>query len=92
MMQSVQFDERYRGYSSEKLMESMIRRIKDGRAEVSLRPLHRLTPQCISLPVYGPCDAPSAVILATAVIVAETRLNEIQQGFVEIDMDLLFGR
>ncbi|CAI7569881.1 unnamed protein product [Penicillium viridicatum] len=76
----------------EKLMRSMIRRIKDGQAEVSLKPLHRLTPRCISMPVYGPYDAPSAVILATAREVAEKRLNEIHQGFVEIDMDLVFGR
>ncbi|KAJ5922499.1 hypothetical protein N7516_010202 [Penicillium verrucosum] len=76
----------------EKLMRSMIRRIKDGQAEVSLKPLHRLTPRCISMPVYGPYDAPSAVILATGREVAEKRLNEIQQGFVEIDMDLVFGR
>lgn len=89
---TVHFHERYRKYSSEKLMQSMIRRIKNGNAEVSLEPLHRLTPRCISMPVYGPYDAPSAVILATAREVAETRLNEIHQGFVEIDMDLLFGR
>ncbi|KAJ5967456.1 hypothetical protein N7501_003704 [Penicillium viridicatum] len=76
----------------EKLMRSMIRRVKDGQAEVSLKPLHRLTPRCISMPVYGPYDAPSAVILATAREVAEKRLNEIHQGFVEIDMDLVFGR
>ncbi|KAJ5816735.1 hypothetical protein N7447_008968 [Penicillium robsamsonii] len=91
MMQPVHFDERCRGNSSEKLMQSMIRRIKDGKAEVSLKPLHRLTPRCISMPVYGPYDAPNAVILATARIVAEARLNEIHQGFVEIDMDLVFG-
>ncbi|CAI7574791.1 unnamed protein product [Penicillium glandicola] len=88
---TVHFDKIYRTYSSEKLMQSMIRRIKDGKAEVSLKPLHRLTPQCISMPVYGPYDAPSAVVLATARVAAETRLNEIHQGFVEIDMDLLFG-
>ncbi|OQD69228.1 hypothetical protein PENPOL_c002G09272 [Penicillium polonicum] len=76
----------------EMLMRSMIRRIKDGQAEVSLKPLHRPTPRCISMPVYGPYDAPSAVILATAREVAEKRLNEIHQGFVEIDMDLVFGR
>lgn len=43
------------------------------------------------MPVYGPYDAPSTVVLATARVVAETRLNEIHQGFVEIDMDLVFG-
>lgn len=89
---TVHFHERYRSYPSEKLMRSMIRRIKDGDAEVSLKPLHRLTPRCISMPVYGPYDAPSAVILATAREVAEKQLNEIHQGFVEIDMDLVFGR
>ncbi|KAJ5210452.1 hypothetical protein N7491_010258 [Penicillium cf. griseofulvum] len=89
---TVRFDERHRTYSSEKLMQSMIRRIKDGKAEVSLKPLHHLTLRCISMPVYGPYDAPTAVILASARVVAETRLNEIHQGFVEIDMDLVFGR
>ena len=88
---TVHFDERYRKYSSERLMKSMICRIKNGHAEVSLRPLHRLTPRCISMPVYGPYDAPSTVVLATARVVAEARLNEIHQGFVEIDMDLVFG-
>ena len=73
-------------------MKSMICRIRNGKAEVSLKPLHRLTPRCISMPVYGPYDAPSSVVLATARVVAETRLNEIHQGFVEIDMDLVFGR
>jgi beta-galactosidase beta subunit len=34
----------------------------------------------------------AGIPLATAREVAQTRLNEIQQGFVEIDMDLLFGR
>ncbi|CAI7607073.1 unnamed protein product [Penicillium discolor] len=76
----------------EKLMRSMIRRIKDGDAEVSLKPLHRLTPRCISMPVYGPYDAPGTVILASAREVADKQLNEIHQGFVEIDMDLVFGR
>ena len=88
---TVHFDERYRTYTSEKLMQSMIRRIKDGKAVVTLKPLHRLTPRCISMPVYGPYDAPSAVILASARVVAEKRLDEIHQGFVEIDMDLVFG-
>ena len=89
---TVHFDERYRKYSSERLMKSMICRIRNGKAEVGLKPLHRLTPRCISMPVYGPYDAPSSVVLATARVVAETRLNEIHQGFVEIDMDLVFGR
>ncbi|KAJ5154246.1 uncharacterized protein N7500_009685 [Penicillium coprophilum] len=89
---TVHFDERYRTYSSKKLMRSMIRRIKEGEAQVSLKPLHGLTPRCISMPVYGPYDAPNAVVLATARVVAETRLNEIGQGFVEIDMDILFGQ
>jgi hypothetical protein len=88
---TVHFDERYRTYTSEMLMQSMIRRIKDGKAVVTLKPLHPLTPRCISMPVYGPHDAPSAVILASARVVAERRLDEIYQGFVEIDMNLVLG-
>lgn len=59
---------RDRTYASEKLMQSVIGRVKNGKAEVSLGPLHRLTPRC---------DAPSAVVLATARVVAETRSNEV---------------
>ena len=88
---TVHFQKKHRTYSSEKLMQNMIRRIENGEAEVSLKPLHRHTPRCISMPVYGPYDAPSAVV-ATAREVAQVRLNEIQQGFVEINIDLLFGR
>lgn len=88
---TVHFEERHTTYDSERLMVSMLDRIKLGRAVVTDTPLDRYRPYCISMPVYGPDEAPPTVILATARVEAETRLNEIHQGFVEINRERLFG-
>ncbi|KAJ5780640.1 hypothetical protein N7457_005800 [Penicillium paradoxum] len=88
---TVFLEKRHKEYDSEMLMQSMLYRIENGRAVVTDSPGDRLETYCISIPVYGPGEAPHTVILATARLEAETRLNEIQQGFVEINRERLFG-
>jgi hypothetical protein len=75
---TVHFTEQHQTYSREKLLESMLHKIKNGKAKVTYEsPIDRHATYRISIPVYGPEEAPEPVIVATVREVAEARLAEI---------------
>jgi hypothetical protein len=89
---TVYFTLAHEAWDSETLMEFMVHQIRNGNADISLRPLHGVYPLCISIPVYGFYDAVCPLVIASALSVAERYLTEIQQGFIEIDKKRLFRK
>ncbi|KAJ5357906.1 hypothetical protein N7541_005064 [Penicillium brevicompactum] len=72
------------------LMKFMVKQIANGKAFVTEEPVQNISPLCISLPVYGFDDAAAPLVLASALSVARSRLQEIEAGFIVIDKDRLF--
>ena len=72
------------------LMEIMEKACCNGRATITLSPMHHDGLNCLSLPVYG-ANLSDAEILSFASHNAWLRYKDILDGLVRIDRDRIFG-
>ncbi|CAI7668842.1 unnamed protein product [Penicillium bialowiezense] len=77
-------------WDSYSLMKFAVEQIANGVAYVTEQPVQNISPLRISLPVYGFDNAASPLVVASALPIAQARLEEIQGGFIVIDKDRLF--